>query len=329
MLQKFYRSNNKPHAFEFRNLTLNSKIFIFSSIFTWKNIVRAASVSIIAMLIRKGLYYFFDIDIFVYFLVNNSLTSYIITFVYFSANFFTGLSAGEIFNYLCIKYIKENISFLGLPLGLELSKNKILLGDVSKTKIKEIEPQKNLNQDNIQAQGGSDTLKNIDILIKNQEKWIKDLEKLVLDIKGGSSETSTEIKLREYNKLIEKTLDLRLKFLNDSASLQVTKQNAIIFQKELTALDRDLGTYITEIETISVNDPNSQKKTFDAMNKYKSARTKTLNLLTEITRKDLKNLRNEEAQSMLKRLNRFDNAANSSQSELKKLQKELAQNIHK
>jgi oligoendopeptidase F len=117
--------------------------------------------------------------------------------------------------------------------------------------------------------------------------------------------------------------------LNDSASLQVTKENAKIFQKELTALDKDLGIYVSEIEAISVNDPNSQKKTFDAMNKYKSARTKTLNLLTEITRKDLKNIQSEEAQSMLKRLNRFDNAANSSQSELKKLQKELAQNIHK
>lgn len=311
---------------------MNSKIFILSNIFTWKNIVRAASVSIFAMFLRKGIYYFWDIDILVYFLINNSWISYSITFVYFSLNFFTGLSVGEIFHHLCIKYIRENIRFLGLPLGLELSKDKLLLddrGDISKTKIKEIEPQKNLNQDNIDAQGGSETLKNIDILIKNQEKWIKDLEKLVSDIKGGSSQTNTDTKLREYNKLIEKTIDLRMKFLNDSASLKVTKENANIFKRELGALDKDLNTYISEIESISLTDPNSHKKTFDAMNKYKSARTRTLNLLTDITRKDLKNIQSEEAQSMLKRLNKFDNVANSSQNELKKLQKDIAQNIHK
>lgn len=132
-----------PNAHVFENKILNSNMNILSSIFTWKNIVRGISVSIFAMLIRKGIYLLFDIDILTYFLINNFWTSYITTFMYFSINFFAGLSVGEIFNHLCIKYIKENIRFLGLPLGLELPKSKLYLDgveEVCKTNIKVIDP---------------------------------------------------------------------------------------------------------------------------------------------------------------------------------------------
>lgn len=308
---------------------------IFSSIFTWKNIIRGVLVSIFAILIRKGIYFLFDIDILIEFLINNTLISYSITFLYFLTNFYAGLSIGEIFNSLGLKYIKENKYYLGLPLGLELPKDKLLLddrGEISKSNIKEIIPKDSLNQDNIQP-GGSSTLNNIDELLKSQRQFILDLEKLVADSKGSLPEVNLDNKLHNYNNLIKKTIELRTEFLKDDLSLKVSRKNSVKFSQEFKGLSKAHRDYIDEINSISTYDPNAKKKAFDALNKYKNTQNKTLNLLTELTRRDLKDFKafknKEEGEFMLKNLNRFENAANSSQSEVKKLQKELGENIDK
>lgn len=282
-----------------------------------------------AILIRKGIYFFFDIDILVYFLINNSLSSYAITFVYFIANFFTGLSIGEIFNSLGIKYIKENKSFLGLPLGLELPKDKLLLddrGEISKTKIKAILPSNSLNQDNTQVEGSS-TIKNIDNLLKTHQKSFKDFEQLVIKSKHFP-QGDLNNRFYIYKELIDNTIELRTKFIKDQLSLEVSAKTVLIVKQELTALSKEHEKYVAELNNISTYDPNSKKKTFDALNRYKNAQNKSLNYLTQLTRQDLKGLDDKsKSESLLKTLNQFDNAANISQNQLKKVQKELAQSI--
>lgn len=250
--------------------------------------------------------------------------------MYFFTNFFAGLSIGEIFDYLTLQYIKENRTFLGIPLGINLSQDKLPVNygsEILKTKIKQVSFENIPTHDSMEMPGES-TLRNIENLLKNQEKYIKDLEKLVSDNKV-SDDTNLEKKLNKYIDLFDKTRDLRVKFLHNDISLKVSKKTASIVIKELKGLQKEDELFRTELASIPENDPNSLKKALDYMNKYKNAQSKTLTSLTELIRKDLKNLPTKDSELIIKNLNKFENAANSSQNELKNMQKELADMIKK
>lgn len=128
-----FSSTPKAHAFVSLPLESNFGTLIFR-IFTWKNLIRGISTGICAILIRKGIYYFFNVDMLIYFLSNvNDLCTNILAFWYFFFNFFVGLTMGEIFNQLLVNWVKESTKkFLGIPLGIEWPNNKLPLIGPSK-----------------------------------------------------------------------------------------------------------------------------------------------------------------------------------------------------
>lgn len=116
----------KPHTF----VSLQSNFgIILSRVLTWKNLIRGISAAISGILIKRGIYYFFDVDILTYFVSNiQDFCTYIIAFWYLLFNYYVGLTASEFFNQLLINWVKESTKkILGISLGIEWPKNKLPL----------------------------------------------------------------------------------------------------------------------------------------------------------------------------------------------------------
>ena len=73
------------------------------------------------MFSRIHIYYFFNIDILVFFTDNLcNINSYIIMLGYLGQNSLVGLTIGELFHKLVLTLIREHTThFLGIPLGID------------------------------------------------------------------------------------------------------------------------------------------------------------------------------------------------------------------